>query len=747
MAHPALYQLVAVQIMFDKATVPSLGMRRSLLMLLMIGMLCGGCNDPGNQTPTDFRDQHLGTSQPPPTPTFDYDDSAYASAEDSSEPKREVEASPARDNEVAALLDQVRRLPDPIYRPVNTFVQVGALEGHRGAVLGLQVVGDEPQIVTHGVDATIRVWSPQKSVSTMTIPDISAKRVLASPDGRVLLVENQGSTRVVDSRSGSVVGTLPISGLMAISHDGKLALSQRSYDVVDVVDLATGVLRFELRGHKEQVQCARFSLDDNKIITGGGASDQTVRIWDSTNGKLIGRLQDPRMSKALAIGISPDGRLVAAVESLRITLWDLQTQRIYSQIENLPHDYAGFKGFTMVEFLDEAGTRLVATQDHMFAIIDTKTGQTIQTLKAHDNPIGVLGVSRDGAIIATGTSAMGGMGEPCKVWGAAGDTLATTHAGEIPAVIAVSVVATIMEQRGGVGPLLTSPDGTVLYAGTSNTALDGVAGGMVNAYDPRTGRLLRSFDSQIPRRVSRTTSLSLSADGKLLAMGTNAGDIVVWDATGIREIASSEAYSKEITGLTFLRGGSELVVLVRNEPHLPVLNPTTGQEIRRLWVPGPVLGGLCALHDGSGIIAGDTLIGVGDGQMIRRFEVRPRVLSAGLGASARGGVVAGVATAQGGAELRVWATSKDAPSASKRIGEVDAIELVRVSTGGSYVATVHRSAGTYALTIRESAALIEVAKLGLDGFAAVSDVVVDERMRTITVSGNARDGVLRFYKW
>jgi len=97
--------------------------------------------------------------------------------------------------------------------------------------------------------------------------------------------------------------------------------------------------------------------------------------------------------------------------------------------------------------------------------------------------------------------------------------------------------------------------------------------------------------------------------------------------------------------------------------------------------------------------------------------------------------------------VRVWSTGRDSPSASKRVGEAGSIRILRVSTGGSYVATVHLVGITHVLTMRDAASLVEVAGFGLDEFAAVSDIIVDEQSRTTTVSGSANDGLLRFFRW
>lgn len=686
--------------------------------------------------------------QVPATPTFEEGPPDPTPKEDPAPEEGGGRAESVGAAVVSVLVAKARPLPAPTYQRVNTYAQMGTLEGHRGAVLSLHVVGAEPFVVTSGMDATIRFWEIAKGEATKTIKDTFAQRVLVSDDGTMVLAENQGATRVIDARSGTVAGTLRLAGLMALSHDGKKVLAQRSPDVVDVVDVATGERLHEVRGHKRKVQCALFSADDRQIVTGGDATDQTVRIWDASSGTLSARLQDPHMSEALSVSMSPDGKILAAVEFTKITIWDVAAKKIVRQIENLPHDYPGFAGYKRAEFLDGEGSRLAVTQDHLLGIVDVRTGTVLQTLKAHDGPIGVIGVSRDGAFIVTGTSAMGGSGEPCKVWGSAARSDSPLTQSGIPVPLSIELVSTINEQRGGVGPLVCSADGNILYSGTATGVFADAPGGMVNAYDPRSARLLRSYDSQIPRRVSLATRLALSPDGKLLAMGTNQGDIVVWEAATGRELASSEAYSKEIEGLSFLARGTGLLVGVHNEQVFPILDPMTGQEIRRLTVIGAGPKGLRVLQDGSGVLIGDTLRQLDDGGMVRRFESRLRnTYSSGLGVSSDGIVVAGVAPAQGGTELRVWNSGYDAPTMSKRIGEAEDILLIRVSTAGHYVATVHQSGITLVLKIRDTKTLVEVAAIGLDGYAAVADVLVDESSKTIAVSGSAHDGLLRFFRW
>jgi len=105
-----------------------------------------------------------------------------------------------------------------------------------------------------------------------------------------------------------------------------------------VWDAQTYRLLFTLP-HGDTVYQAVYSSDGSSIVTAGG--DGTVRIWDA-NGRLVRELRrDGTKSRYYAVAISPDGKLVAAIELAGVVahVWDASTGAPLAELRN---DASGF---------------------------------------------------------------------------------------------------------------------------------------------------------------------------------------------------------------------------------------------------------------------------------------------------------------------------------------------------------------------------------------------------------------------
>lgn len=92
-----------------------------------------------------------------------------------------------------------------------------------------------------------------------------------------------------------------------------------------VWDAQTYRLLFTLR-HGDTVYRAQYSLDGTKLVTACG--DGIVRIWDAASGTLVRELRrsgtKPKPRYAL-VALSPDGKLVAAMDLAVAHVWDSST--------------------------------------------------------------------------------------------------------------------------------------------------------------------------------------------------------------------------------------------------------------------------------------------------------------------------------------------------------------------------------------------------------------------------------------
>src|SRR5262249_9419508 len=137
---------------------------------------------------------------------------------------------------------------------------------------------------------------------------------------------------------GSAVGSV------AISPDGRQALSG-SYDrTLKLWDLETGELLQTLAGHEDGVAAVSVAPDGRSALS--GSSDQTLRLWDLRSGQQIRQFHRMISSSDLrgfqelaillshshwinAVAITSDGRFALSGSHDRtLKLWDLQTGQL-----------------------------------------------------------------------------------------------------------------------------------------------------------------------------------------------------------------------------------------------------------------------------------------------------------------------------------------------------------------------------------------------------------------------------------
>ncbi len=94
------------------------------------------------------------------------------------------------------------------------------------------------------------------------------------------------------------------------SPDGARLAVGFTNDMAQILDIRTGDVLAELRGHRRRIQTIRFSPDGGRLVT--SSADQAVKLWDAQNGReLLTLYQGPprnRLEMAVCAEFSTDGR-------------------------------------------------------------------------------------------------------------------------------------------------------------------------------------------------------------------------------------------------------------------------------------------------------------------------------------------------------------------------------------------------------------------------------------------------------
>lgn len=149
-----------------------------------------------------------------------------------------------------------------------------------------------------------------------------------SPDGRLLAasygeIEQPGILRIWDWQSGQTVleRREPVGVCSAsFSPDGK-SIAVGTFDKVGrVLDVATGKIRTEFRGHDSYVRTVAYI---NANLIASGSYDKTIRLWNANTGLQVREL-GKHTDQLRTVAVSADGRfLISGSISPDCRLWDL----------------------------------------------------------------------------------------------------------------------------------------------------------------------------------------------------------------------------------------------------------------------------------------------------------------------------------------------------------------------------------------------------------------------------------------
>lgn len=415
--------------------------------------------------------------------------------------------------------------------------EVRVLAGHTSHVMSLAFSPDSTRIVSGGWDNTVKVWrvdaeGAKGSLRTLTQHTDRVWTVAWSPDG----------TRFASA-----------------SSDGTVIL----YDAIRMQRLET------IHAHSREARGIAFSPSGHLLASTGG--DQTVKLWDITRHQQIRRL-NVENARGRRLAVSPDGKtfvVAARMPSERMQMgylrlfFDVSTKKPSRILEER------WEGYYSAAFHPN-GEVLAADESNKIALWNIESGKKTQTLEGHAKDILHLAYSLDGKFlasasedgtarlwdVATGTTVAVFSGHGAAVTGVAftpgGDRLATVSRDGAVRVWLVKPSAadetpepllTLQGHEGPINALVAHPKlNQFATAGDDST---------VRFWDAETGKELHCMRSHI----GKVMSLAYSPEGSRLVSGGDDGMVVLWDALKGQEALNFRRFMRSATGLAFVAGG------------------------------------------------------------------------------------------------------------------------------------------------------------------------------------------------
>ena len=341
-----------------------------------------------------------------------------------------------------------------------------------------------------------------------------------SPDGNSLAVASSVGIWLYDTQTYQerALLTEQTGEVTSISWSGDSSLlASASRDGVRLWDTATATLKVNLTEHHGEHMVPKLvalSTDGTLLVS---SDYHGIRLWDVSTLTLKATLKGHR-EQVGSISLSGDGRLLASgswhEDTIRI--WDVATATLKATFE-------GFGPGDKSVSLNTNGTRLAAGGtasggEYGWFLWDVENATQIATLIEYETPEGgssqvpvdALSWSPDGTILAVG---YGGI---VRLW----DVTTATP----------TLRTTFRAQTESVKSLSWSPDGTRLATGSSDVRLWDVQNTMLKTtLTGYTG--YQSYTGSV-------TSVSLNADGTLLASAIWTNTVHLWDVTTATQIAA-----------------------------------------------------------------------------------------------------------------------------------------------------------------------------------------------------------------
>jgi WD40 repeat protein len=467
---------------------------------------------------------------------------------------------------VGRLLPQATR--SSIYRFIESLKQAAV----RPWLRPLQPALDPPGT------ALLRTLIGHSSVVNCVAITADGRRAVSASDDNTLKVwdlETGEELRTLIGHSDSIFG-------VAITGYGRLAVSASSDQKLKVWDLETGGELRTLTGHSRAVISVAATQDGRLAISACG--DKTLKLWDLATGTEVGSLVG-HTKGVLSVAISIDGRLaVSASQDETVRVWDIAKGAEVRMLAGHSDSVIG------VAVSADGRVAASASRDRSIKVWNLETGTELRTLDGHSDFVNGVALSADGrrAISASWDKTL-------KVWDVETGVESRTLVGHSKGVygvalstdgrraVSVSDDNTLkvwdLEAGGESGSLAVHSKMIVAIALSSDgrRAVSASRDKTLKVWDLDTGHAIHTLVGH----SGSVDGVAVSADGRVAISASGDHTIKVWDLDTGAELRTLVGHPKGVYGAAISHDG-RLAVSASSDHTVWVWNLETGQPLRVL---------------------------------------------------------------------------------------------------------------------------------------------------------------------
>ena len=594
---------------------------------------------------------------------------------------------------------------------------------------------------------------PRAEVVPQTGHGNTLSTVALSADGRIALSGAHDKTlKLWDTATGKVlrtfVGHTGNISSTAISLDGRTALSGSEDQTLKLWDTTTGQELRTLTGHTGEVNSVALSADGRTALSGGGRPVQRgeLKLWDTVAGKEL-RSFAVHTNGVRSVALSPDGHTALASSwNKTLTLWDTTSGKELLTFKGLT-DYIQSLAFSL-----DGHFILTGSNDRTVKLWDAATGKELRTFEGHTGPVVSVALSPDGRTALSGSGEMAAGGE-IKLWDAATGKEVRTFAGNIGDYKSVAFARdsrTALSASGydklklwdtATGKELHTLTGhtkcvrSVALSPDGHTALSASDDSTLKVWDIATGRELRTLTGH----TGWVHSVAFSPDGRTALSGAEDETLKLWDAGAWKELRTFTGHTNHAASVAFFPDG-RTALSGSWDNTLKLWDVASGKELRAFTGHDGAVNSIAVSADGRTAFSGgvgDTLIvwDVAAGRELRAFPTghSKSVQSVALSPDGQ--------TALSGSwdnTLKLWdtATGKELRTLT---GHTDSVWPAAFSPDGRTILS-----GGYDNTLRLWDAATGQQLRSFTGHAGAITSVVFPPDRRLALSGS-QDGTIRFW--
>ena len=400
------------------------------------------------------------------------------------------------------------------------------LRGHHQRVHTMRFTADSGRLLTCADDNNLCAWDVA-SGQLLAKPNSFADKIRGlgiSPDGRfaALIWTNNADPLIWDIDRGVAVAKLAaqsdLIGSVNFNMSGDRIVTVGSYPnvIVRLWDSSDGKLLNSSRVHTNGIASIDISADGTRFAT--GSLDQTIGLWDGVSGQLLATLRGHN-GWVNCLAFSPDGkRLVSGSQDRTLRLWDAATGDPLAILN-------GHTGEVSRVAFSADGRKIISNAlDGTARIWDAELMEYNGVLRGHTAFVYNVAIHPDGE-----RAASSGWDGTVRLWNmTTGRQLLTLDHGE----------------KKIVGSVAFHPNGQLLASRDREA---------VHLWDLATGREIHRFN--VPSDWWRDTRLAFSPDGGLLAAGCANREIRLWDVNRQTEIGVLRGHIDQIRDVTFSPDG------------------------------------------------------------------------------------------------------------------------------------------------------------------------------------------------